>query len=337
MPDYLLTFMAASQHLETLREAWKKLYTTTLPQLAKRRDSAQPAWPVTLDHCFARIILDNTIGKGETQWDHVISKPAVKNMSVTQLQAAIELGEKIKDGRVNLVELDRQSLEARGKREAKYKDEEAGESKANGMKRKRDQEPTQQSSQKSRRVASKTQSTLVFTSSNGKEPNPLPSPATSDQELAKSKPAQQLSPDLPPAEALKHLRAIKSHASLTPFRKRLYTSLLSVPIGEYTTYAALADHLHSSARAVGNGMRNNPFAPQVPCHRVLASDGSLGGYCGDWGRGQKGTQGYQGKQHDKVKLLESEGVKFDSAGKVKGRVWRGFWDWEDFERLVGKV
>ncbi|KAJ5396821.1 Winged helix-turn-helix transcription repressor DNA-binding [Penicillium cosmopolitanum] len=80
----------------------------------------------------------------------------------------------------------------------------------------------------------------------------------------------------------KYLRRISLHPTLTPFRRRVYRALLSVPEGRWTTYSAMATYLNSSARAVGNAMRTNPFAPEVPCHRVLAADRSLGGYKGEW-------------------------------------------------------
>jgi O6-methylguanine-DNA--protein-cysteine methyltransferase len=77
----------------------------------------------------------------------------------------------------------------------------------------------------------------------------LPSPPASEDEK------RDLSPTI---------RKVKSHQALTPYRKRIYGALLSVPKGRYTTYAALSDFLGSSARAVGGGIRNNPFAPEVP-------------------------------------------------------------------------
>lgn len=82
----------------------------------------------------------------------------------------------------------------------------------------------------------------------------------------------------------------------------------------------MSKHLSSSPRAVGNALKKNPFAPQVPCHRVLASDGNIGGYKGSWGR--KGKEGLNDGQ--KRALLEREGVRFDSTGKVVGRVWDAF-------------
>jgi len=326
--------------LESLRETWTTLYKTTLPQLARSKHSAQSTWPVTLDHCFARIILDNTVGEGKQQWDKVISRPAVKNMSEVQLRGAIELGGKIARGSVDLVELDRASLMCRGK----------GEKTAmKGRKRTAEVEHSKGSPvAKKSKITTKEpiQSTLVFTSPDGKDwkQTQMPPPATSAEEHEDSNSKERQSDDrsklekelavtsdLSDSQIIETLRKIQAHPTLTPFRKRLYTSLLSVPKGKFTTYAALADHLGSAARAVGNGMRNNPFAPDVPCHRVLASDGKLGGYGGDWGR--EGT--YLPKQESKVKLLSEEGIKFDSAGKVKGLVWRGFWDLEEFEREYG--
>ncbi|KAI3392440.1 hypothetical protein diail_5684 [Diaporthe ilicicola] len=95
-----------------------------------------------------------------------------------------------------------------------------------------------------------------------------------------------------------------------------------MPRGRYTTYQALADYIsetshRSSARAVGSAMRNNPFAPVVPCHRVLASDGTIGGFGGQWGEdGQHAAE--------KRSLLREEGVKFGGKGKVVGEAFRGF-------------
>jgi len=106
----------------------------------------------------------------------------------------------------------------------------------------------------------------------------------------------------------------------TTFQKLVLTTLCQVPRGQYTTYAAISNHLSSSPRAVGNALRNNPFAPEVPCHRVLASGGGIGGFHGSWGK--KGEEGL----HDKKKreLLRKEGVRFDGKGRVAGSPWTGF-------------
>jgi methylated-DNA-[protein]-cysteine S-methyltransferase len=65
----------------------------------------------------------------------------------------------------------------------------------------------------------------------------------------------------------------------TPYRRRVWAELCRIPFGETRTYAALATTLGSSPRAVGNACRDNPYAPIIPCHRVVSSSG-LGGYCG---------------------------------------------------------
>ncbi|MBE6308527.1 MAG: MGMT family protein [Bacteroidales bacterium] len=68
---------------------------------------------------------------------------------------------------------------------------------------------------------------------------------------------------------------------ITPFQRRVYLELLNIPAGETITYGELARRIGCrSAQAVGQALRRNPFAPLVPCHRVVAADGSIGGYCG---------------------------------------------------------
>ena len=68
---------------------------------------------------------------------------------------------------------------------------------------------------------------------------------------------------------------------ITPFQRKVYLELLDVPAGETITYGELARRIGcGSAQAVGQALKRNPFAPDVPCHRVVAADGSLGGYMG---------------------------------------------------------
>ena len=63
------------------------------------------------------------------------------------------------------------------------------------------------------------------------------------------------------------------------FAEKCYSLLRQVPQGKVTTYKALAQALGTKAYlAVGNAMNRNPYAPRVPCHRVIATDGSLGGF-----------------------------------------------------------
>src|SRR5947209_19241611 len=63
------------------------------------------------------------------------------------------------------------------------------------------------------------------------------------------------------------------------FNQKVWAMTARVPKGRVTTYAELARALGTKAyRAVGNAMNRNPYAPGVPCHRVVGSDGSLTGY-----------------------------------------------------------
>jgi len=80
----------------------------------------------------------------------------------------------------------------------------------------------------------------------------------------------------------------------TAFQKKVWQELLNIPYGTTNTYGALAGRLGSSARAVGSAVGRNPISIIIPCHRVLAADGSLTGYAG----------GLENKE----KLLQLEGV-----------------------------
>ncbi len=73
----------------------------------------------------------------------------------------------------------------------------------------------------------------------------------------------------------------------TAFQQKVWQALMQIPSGEVKTYGALAAELGSSARAVGNACRNNPFPLVIPCHRVVSASG-IGGYAGDTLQQQKG-------------------------------------------------
>lgn len=66
----------------------------------------------------------------------------------------------------------------------------------------------------------------------------------------------------------------------TDFQKKVWSELLKIPYGEVCSYKDIAEKIRkpNASRAVGNANGKNPLAIIVPCHRVIASDGKLGGY-----------------------------------------------------------
>jgi methylated-DNA-[protein]-cysteine S-methyltransferase len=75
----------------------------------------------------------------------------------------------------------------------------------------------------------------------------------------------------------------------TDFQIAVWKELLKIPRGKTKTYKeiAIAIGKPNSSRAVANACAQNPYAPAVPCHRVVRSDGSLGGYSADGGMERK--------------------------------------------------
>ena len=86
------------------------------------------------------------------------------------------------------------------------------------------------------------------------------------------------------------------------FAERVYAICKSIPQSKVTTYGEIAKALGTKGyQAIGQALRCNPYAPIVPCHRVVKVDGSLGGF-----KGQR-----SGKEiKEKIALLKSEGVRF---------------------------
>ncbi|KIM63021.1 hypothetical protein SCLCIDRAFT_118395, partial [Scleroderma citrinum Foug A] len=96
----------------------------------------------------------------------------------------------------------------------------------------------------------------------------------------------------------------------------VYDFTRKIPRGRVTTYKDVCAALgQGSPRSVGTALRNNPFAPMVPCHRVVASSCYIGGYLGEWGV----------KCQMKFDMLAKEGVEFTLDGYLVNRsvIWRG--------------
>ena len=85
----------------------------------------------------------------------------------------------------------------------------------------------------------------------------------------------------------------------TKFQLKVWKYIKKIPKGKVKTYkdVAIAIKRPKSARAVANACAKNPYAPKIPCHRVIRSDGALGGYSGKGGIRQK------------LRLLRSEKVE----------------------------
>jgi methylated-DNA-[protein]-cysteine S-methyltransferase len=69
----------------------------------------------------------------------------------------------------------------------------------------------------------------------------------------------------------------------TPFQRRVWAAITAIPGGETVSYGELARKIGSGPRAVGAACGANPYPVLVPCHRVIAADGGLGGFGGDRG------------------------------------------------------
>ena len=92
---------------ENQRRRWLELTQVTLPAMARAA-----RWPIRLDHCFMRVLLDNALGG---VWHHTVARPAIRHLSPAQLDAALALGATIVADPARLPELNRRSLAWRGK------------------------------------------------------------------------------------------------------------------------------------------------------------------------------------------------------------------------------
>ncbi|KAG8967600.1 hypothetical protein FRC03_009725 [Tulasnella sp. 419] len=119
----------------------------------------------------------------------------------------------------------------------------------------------------------------------------------------------------PPGTLSRAQWKLKSGKDISKHRWQVYDHVLRIPEGMVTTYKHVATALGSgSARSVGAALVDNPFAPYVPCHRVIASDLSIGGFFGEWNRGRKAGRNLGLNCERKRRLLANEGVHFDEKG-----------------------
>lgn len=132
-------------------------------------------------------------------------------------------------------------------------------------------------------------------------------------------------------------RASSSLSIGTPFEQRVWALTKRCPIGQFLTYSTLAIAMQTSPRAVGNALRKNPYAPIVPCHRVLRvfsvmriqktrrsdlfffewkRDFLIGGYMGE-------VQGAEVER--KIALLKAENLDFVMRGGKLVSIYALFW------------
>tara|TARA_B110000444_G_C18438160_1_gene410022 strand:- start:245 stop:547 length:303 start_codon:yes stop_codon:yes gene_type:complete len=92
----------------------------------------------------------------------------------------------------------------------------------------------------------------------------------------------------------------------TKFQIKIWKAIANIPKGKIITYKELAKIIGKpqSARAVANVCGKNPYPIKIPCHRVIRSDGGIGGYSG------------KGGINSKIRLLKKEGVLFNKFGKI---------------------
>ncbi|MFA6321443.1 MAG: MGMT family protein [Candidatus Omnitrophota bacterium] len=101
----------------------------------------------------------------------------------------------------------------------------------------------------------------------------------------------------------KILSIISKNKDLSDFEKSVYTAVLKIPSGRVRSYKWVAETIGrpGAARAIGNALNKNPYPVVVPCHRVIKSDGSIGGF----------AIGLKAKR----RLLTKEGVDLSTSSR----------------------
>lgn len=102
---------------------------------------------------------------------------------------------------------------------------------------------------------------------------------------------------------------VLQESAISEFQRRVYLALLEVPKGETISYAQLGKRVGCrSPQAIGQALRRNPFAPLVPCHRVIRASGAPGGYFG-----KEDSE----SMRKKTDLLSREGVSVSETKKKR--------------------
>ena len=100
------------------------------------------------------------------------------------------------------------------------------------------------------------------------------------------------------------MNPLENFPEMKLFQRKVLEATLRVPAGKVTTYQAIAKRIESRAyQAIGQALRRNPLPITIPCHRIVKSDLSLGGFLGD-------------QTERKLELLQNEGVFLDENGKI---------------------
>ncbi|KDQ52025.1 hypothetical protein JAAARDRAFT_40629 [Jaapia argillacea MUCL 33604] len=144
--------------------------------------------------------------------------------------------------------------------------------------------------------------------------------------------------DYPLTSAERAAFRTKAGKAVTAHQWAVYDLCRTIPVGKVTTYKYMCIALgEGSPRSVGTALRNNPFAPFVPCHRIVASNHFIGGFFGEWGSisstsgkeeksSKKATSDDAGLQcQKKMRMLAAEGVGFSKNGYLLGgeaMIWK---------------
>ncbi|AYV83304.1 MAG: cysteine methyltransferase [Hyperionvirus sp.] len=105
--------------------------------------------------------------------------------------------------------------------------------------------------------------------------------------------------------------------NVTPFAQSVYDLTKQIPKGKVSTYKNIAKALGKpgACQAVGQALRRNPYAPEVPCHRVISTDFSLGGFIGS-------TAIDSDNLRKKIRLLKDENILIDLDRIKNSRKYR---------------